>query len=94
MRLELAEGVVTVAQLGPGFILAESPRDYPAGQGVLRLWVDGKERVWLTNVPAGVKAGWAKTEIGPLRKGPRHQRSRKEPLDQAASPASLVGDAS
>ena len=67
MLLELAEGVVTVAQLGPRFILAESARDYPPGEGVLRVRVDEEEHCWLVDVPAGVRAGWQRTTIGPLR---------------------------
>jgi hypothetical protein len=45
---------VSVAQLGPDFLLFDTPISYPPGEGELRLRVDQNETRWKVFFPGGI----------------------------------------
>ena len=47
---------IPVAQLGPGFLLLDSPTDHPPGSASIVLRVDQSERRWNVHLPDGISA--------------------------------------
>jgi len=48
---------IPVAQLGPGFLLLDTPSDHPACDAKLVMRVDENERSWTVTLPNGISAG-------------------------------------
>jgi hypothetical protein len=56
MRLLLDGVSIPVAQMGPDFILLETPLEHPPATGSLVLNVDETERQWKVRLPQGIFA--------------------------------------
>jgi hypothetical protein len=54
-----------VAQLGPGFLLLDAPRDHPPGSASIVLRVDQSEQRWNVHLPDGISAGSQRVVIAP-----------------------------
>ncbi|MBX3748034.1 MAG: hypothetical protein KF833_22225 [Verrucomicrobiae bacterium] len=57
MRLHLNGLSFRIAQMGPDFLLVESPADHPPTQATIEMHVDGSHRIWEVSLPQGMKAG-------------------------------------
>ncbi len=47
---------MALAQLGPGFVLLDAPRDQPPCDATLVLRVDQSERSWTVRLPNGISS--------------------------------------
>lgn len=54
MRLLVGDHSLPVAQLGPDFVLLESPADHPPADACMVLRVDQSERSWNVRLPQGI----------------------------------------
>jgi len=54
---------IPVAQLGPGFLLLDSPADHPPGKASIILHVHQSERSWRVLLPDGISAGSKRVAI-------------------------------
>jgi hypothetical protein len=54
---------IPVAQLGPGFLLLDSPSERPPGSGTIVLRVDQSERSWTVRLPDGISVGSKRVNI-------------------------------
>jgi hypothetical protein len=54
---------IQVAQLGPGFLLLDSPADHPPGLASIVLRVDQSERRWDVRLPDGISAASKRVAI-------------------------------
>jgi hypothetical protein len=57
IELHLYGQIISVNQVGPGFLFLTSSEDFRPGEGVLIIRVDGKERRTQVNLPSGIAAG-------------------------------------
>ena len=57
MRLLLEGRRFRIAQMGPDFLLVESPSDHPPTRATIEMQVDGFHRTWEVDLPQGIKAG-------------------------------------
>jgi hypothetical protein len=55
--------ILSVAQLGPGYVILKEPRDHPPATAEIAMSVDGHERRWHVQLADGIAAGRAKTKI-------------------------------
>lgn len=63
MRL-VVEGVdLPIAQLGPDFLILETPTDLRVGKAEIILQVDASERRWTVALPDGLSAAAQRTRI-------------------------------
>ncbi len=63
MRL-VVEGVeLPIAQLGPDFLILETPTDLNASKAEIVLQVDANERRWSVALPDGLRASHLRTRI-------------------------------
>lgn len=63
MRL-VVDGVdLPIAQLGPDFLILETPSDLNAREAEIVLRVDVSERRWSVNLPDGLRATQLRTPI-------------------------------
>ena len=56
MRLLVNGGSIPVKQLGPDFLLVDTPFDHPPGDASMVLQVDQSERRWNVSLPDGISA--------------------------------------
>jgi hypothetical protein len=63
MRLLVNGGSIAVSQMGPDFLLVDSPIDHPPGNASLVLQVDQSERRWDVHLPGGVSAASERVAI-------------------------------
>jgi hypothetical protein len=56
MRLLVNGDVLSVAQMGPDFLLVDEPIDHPPCNASLTLRVDQSERRWDVHLPQGISA--------------------------------------
>jgi hypothetical protein len=65
VRMELCVNglVLPIAQLGPNFLVLETPIDHPPVDAEIGMWVDGREDRWPVRLAEGIKAGQRKTAI-------------------------------
>jgi hypothetical protein len=56
MRLLVNGTSMSVAQMGPDFLLVDAPIAHPAGEASLVLQVDQSERQWKIRLPDGVSS--------------------------------------
>jgi hypothetical protein len=54
---------IPVAQLGPGFLLLDSPGDHPPCEASIVLRVDASERRWTVRLPDGICANSKRVAI-------------------------------
>lgn len=57
MRLLLKGTSFRIAQMGPDFLLIDSPENHPPARASIEMSVDGSHRTWEVNLPDGIKAG-------------------------------------
>jgi hypothetical protein len=56
MHLLLDGRTLSVGQLGPDFLILDTPMDHPPANGRLFFAVDGNEREWEIHLPNGISA--------------------------------------
>jgi len=54
MRLLVNGATISITQMGPDFLLAESAGDHPPGDATIVLQVDESERRWKVSLPEGI----------------------------------------
>src|ERR1041384_5402438 len=54
---------IPVAQLGPGFLLLDRPKDHPPGPASIVLRVDQSEERWDVHLPQGISADCKRVAI-------------------------------
>ena len=63
MRLLVNGLSLPVTQMGPDFVLVESPVDHPPAAASMVLQVDQTERRWNVRLPSGISANKKRVEI-------------------------------
>jgi hypothetical protein len=63
IQLTLSGQVMSIAQLGPDFIIVRDRKDHPPAVGEIAMWIDDYERRWNVNLPEGIHANQDKTRI-------------------------------
>ena len=66
MRLLVNGLSLSVAQLGPDFVLVDAPVNHPPADASVVLQVDQSERRWNVRLPNGISAGTRKVRIAPI----------------------------
>ncbi len=56
MRLLVNGCSISVAQMGPDFLLVDAPTNHPPGEASLVLQVDQSESRWTVHLPNGISA--------------------------------------
>ena len=54
---------IPVEQLGPGFLLLDTPADHPPGPASILLLVDQSEQRWDVRLPNGISAASTRVAI-------------------------------
>jgi hypothetical protein len=67
MELILNGTVVSIAQLGPDFLILREPFDHPPSHAELVPSIDGKVRRWAVALPDGVSRDEERVRIAPAR---------------------------
>jgi len=57
MRLLINGASLSIAQMGPDFLLLDKPIDHPPSEATIALSVDGNERRWPVRLPEGIFVG-------------------------------------
>jgi hypothetical protein len=65
VRIDLAVNghVLSVAKLGPGFVVLRNPIPHPPAEAELTLSIDGYERRWRVELIDGIRAGGGDTRF-------------------------------
>jgi hypothetical protein len=63
MRLLVNGLSLAVTQMGPDFVLVESPVGHPPAAASLVLQVDQREQRWSVRLPSGISAGQKRVQI-------------------------------
>ena len=63
MRLVLAGVSLPIAQLGPDFLILETPADLTASEAEIVLQVDASERRWSVALPGGLRPAGCRIPI-------------------------------
>jgi hypothetical protein len=63
MELRVNGSILSVAQLGPDFIVLRTPVDQPPVEAEMTLWIDGHEDRWPVWLDDGISAGQPRTRI-------------------------------
>jgi len=63
MRLLVNDLSLSVAQMGPDFLLLDSPADHPPADARVVLQVDQSERTWNVRLPNGISADTKRVTI-------------------------------
>lgn len=63
MLLRLGAKVLSIAQMGPEFLLLSDPVECPPCSGQIWLSIDGRERTWEVRLPKGITAASRRVEI-------------------------------
>jgi hypothetical protein len=63
MRLLVSGLSIPVAQMGPDFVLLESPVNHPPARACVELQVDQSKRSWNVLLPHGISAGTKRVAI-------------------------------
>ena len=66
MRLLVNGLCLPVAQMGPDFVLVDSPVNHPPADARMILQVDQTERCWSVRLPQGISAGTKRVTIAAL----------------------------
>jgi hypothetical protein len=64
IRLMVADADLEVAQLGPDFLLVDSPRDMPPGEARILMRVDGNESSWNVFLTRGISSSSPRVALG------------------------------
>jgi hypothetical protein len=65
MELHLDGAVLTVSHLGPDFLILAQPIDHPPTRAEITMSIDGKERRWTVQLPAGLSVASPRARILP-----------------------------
>lgn len=63
MQLSVNGHIFVIGQLGPDFVILDNPIDHPPAEGEITFSIDGRERRWPVQLPAGIKAERGETLI-------------------------------
>jgi hypothetical protein len=63
MHLRVGEQVISIAQMGPDFLILRSAVEFPPCCGRIWLSIDGREREWDVRLPKGKTAEAHRVEI-------------------------------
>ena len=63
IQLTLSGHILSIAQLGPDFIIIRDRKDHPPATGEIAMWIDDYERRWNVKLPEGIRANQDKTPI-------------------------------
>jgi len=63
MRLLVNGSSIAVSQMGPDFLLVDTPINHPPGNASLVLQVDQSERRWDVHLPEGISAASKRVAI-------------------------------
>lgn len=63
MTLMLNGSMLSIAQLGPDFLLLRETADHPPAEATIVMNVDGNERRWKVALPDGIVAGSERVSI-------------------------------
>ena len=63
MRLLVNGSSLSIAQMGPDFLLVDSPIDHPPGNASVVMQVDQSESRWPVNLPEGISTASKKVLI-------------------------------
>jgi hypothetical protein len=63
IQLSLDGQVLSIAQLGPDFIIIRNRKDHPPAVGEIAMWIDDYERRWNVNLPDGIRVDQDETPI-------------------------------
>ena len=63
MELCVNGHILAIAQLGPNFLVLETPIDHPPVDAEIGMWIDGREDRWRVRLANGIQAGQRKTNI-------------------------------
>ena len=63
MWLLVNGATISIAQMGPDFLLVDEPTDHPPGEATIVLQVDATERRWNVHLPDGISAGSERVAI-------------------------------
>ena len=63
MQLFLNGSVLSIGQLGIGFIILDNPRDHGPMDAEIFVSIDGRERRWTVHLPDGISAAEPHTRI-------------------------------
>ena len=64
IRLLVGSVNLNVAQLGPDFLLVDTPCDMPPGEANILMRVDDSERSWTVFLPQGISSTSQRVAIG------------------------------
>ena len=67
MRLLLNGVSFRIAQMGPDFLLVDSPADHPPAHATIEMQVDDSQQSWEVNLPYGMKAGEERVTIAAVK---------------------------
>jgi hypothetical protein len=63
IQLTVSGHVLSIAQLGPDFIILRDRTNHPPAVGEIAMWIDDYERRWNVNLPDGLRADQDETRI-------------------------------
>lgn len=63
MHLVLDGRILSIGQLGPDFLILDTPIDHPPATGTLFFSIDGNERERQVRLPEGITAGSRRVSI-------------------------------
>lgn len=69
MELRLHDAVLTISHLGPDFLILAEPVNHPPTQAEIAISVDGREKRWAVQLPAGLSISSRRTRILPCPQG-------------------------
>jgi hypothetical protein len=70
IHLHVHGQILSVAQLGPDFLILRTPADHPPADAQISMSIDGDERRWHVSLPAGIEATQWKTRIACVGESP------------------------
>lgn len=63
LKLRTVDGEFSLGQIAPDFIILDPPLSLPPGAGEIVLSIDGRERTWTVELPAGSSTAVSRTAI-------------------------------
>ena len=66
MQLLVNGSALSIAQMGPDFLLLDKPIDHPACEATILFSVDDSERRWQVRLPDGLSMGCERVAIAKI----------------------------
>ncbi len=63
MQMSVNGYVLSIAQLGPDFVILDDPSDHPPAEAEITVRIDGRERRWHVHLPEGIDSAITRTKI-------------------------------